>query len=270
MERAVFALLCAGTWLGGACCGRPSARPPEHPRSQPRQLARTARGEAPAARGQFPDPPPWFKATVTEARRRLTGNPNDPRARRDMALALYAAGRFTEAVPHFVAVVRTWPKSPHAHYYLGHTYMALERPKDARREFLSVLKLDREASRDPEVLCDIGQACKEAGRLAEAQGHFEQALRLDPLSYRAEHGLGSIAAARGRITVARRHFQRMLARCARSPRERAEGHAALGKLALESGDVDEARTEFAKALQLNPANSWALAGLRRLRELDPR
>jgi len=187
-----------------------------------------------------------------------------------MALALYATGRFTEALPHFVAVVGTWPKSPHAHYYLGHTYMALERPKDARHEFLTVLKLDREASRDPEVLCDMGQACKEAGSLGEAEGYFRRALRLDALSYRAWHGLGSIAAAQGRKTVARRHFEHMLAKCARSPRERAGAHAALGKLALESGDVDEARIEFTKALQLNPANSIALTGLRRLRETNAR
>lgn len=254
-----------------AGCRRPRTAPTPTPSVETRGPARTA---ARAADGldtrNLPPPPSWLKVTVTQARGEVRARPGDPVAHMNLGLALYADGQYAEAAREISEFLSLKPRVPQAHYYLGQCYMALRMPDDARVQFLTVINLDKDAAHDPEVLCDLGQACKEARRLSEAQGYFERALRLDPRSYHAEFGLGCIAAERGERSSARRHFERILAVCARSNRGRAQGHAAIGKLALESGNVQEARHEFAQALKLNPENELALAGLRRLRELDAR
>jgi tetratricopeptide (TPR) repeat protein len=101
---------------------------------------------------------------------------------------------------------------------------------------------------------NLGTALLEAGKVEDAIGHYEQALRLKP-DPAAEHhyNLGSALLKAGRINDAIRHFQQAL----RLKPGYGEAHNNLGDALLQAGNVEGAIGHLQWALDLKPDSALA-------------
>ena len=83
------------------------------------------------------------------------------------------------------------------------------------------------------------------GRIDEAIGHYEQAVKLRPDYAEAHYNLGLVLAGRGRIDEAAAQFQAVL----NTRPDHPEAHNNLGVLLAGQGHVDEAIAHFRKAVK---------------------
>jgi tetratricopeptide (TPR) repeat protein len=94
----------------------------------------------------------------------------------------------------------------------------------------------------------LGLALLEAGRLEDAVGEFEQALRLDPGFAQGHFDLGVAWGTAGNFPEAIRHYEQAL----RLQPRFAEAHSNLGAVLTRAGRIDEAIEHFERAIQINP------------------
>jgi tetratricopeptide (TPR) repeat protein len=95
---------------------------------------------------------------------------------------------------------------------------------------------------------NLGQSLDRLGRIQEATGHFEQALRLKPDSTEAHYSLANMLIQLGRVQEAIGHYQQALQ--TRSDYTRA--HYNLGNALMGQGRLQEAIGHYELALHLNP------------------
>ena len=69
-------------------------------------------------------------------RQALERQPGWPRARVQLAIALFLTNRFDEARGHLEDVIRANPDDADAHYQLGRLYMKMGKHEQARRQLL--------------------------------------------------------------------------------------------------------------------------------------
>lgn len=115
---------------------------------------------------------------------------------------------------------------------------------------------------------DRGHALRTAGRLAEAESAYREALRLDPALDAAHNNLGILLALKGQPDQAADEFRAALRL---APRD-ATVHLNLGTLLARSGRLDEAIAHFEEALRLQPGQPQAekaLVEARRRRQGTP-
>ncbi len=96
---------------------------------------------------------------------------------------------------------------------------------------------------------NLGTALLQAGKVEEAIGHYEQAVRLKPdPAAEQEYNLGSALLQAGRIDDAIGHFQRAL----QLKPDYGEAHNNLGDALLQAGQVEAAIGHLQEALRLKP------------------
>lgn len=147
---------------------------------------------------------------------------------------------------------------------------------------------------------NLGRVVQQAGRDAEAVGHYAEAVRRDPRNAQAHFNLGLARFRLGEVEAALpgfdaavalipefalAHLNRGLAlirlgradearaaleQAVRYPPPSAEAHFHLGVLYAEAGRLDEALARYSEALALRPgwAQAWSNRGLVRLRAND--
>jgi tetratricopeptide (TPR) repeat protein len=93
----------------------------------------------------------------------------------------------------------------------------------------------------------------QAGRLADAQTQFEEALRLDPRDAEVHSNLGVLLQAQGRLTDGMQHLRTAVQL---KPKNDAV-HYNLGNGLLSMGQTDAAMREFETAIAINPDNADA-------------
>jgi tetratricopeptide (TPR) repeat protein len=103
----------------------------------------------------------------------------------------------------------------------------------------------------------LGEMYRNARRLEEAEGHFREALRLDPEYMRANFGLAEVHDARGERDEAIAIFQEQV----RKGRNRLLALSILGEFYRRIGELDEARDQFEELLQESPDHMGALIRL---------
>jgi protein O-mannosyl-transferase len=94
----------------------------------------------------------------------------------------------------------------------------------------------------------LGNVLERQGRLDEAIGHYQQALRLKPYSADANNGLGVALAAQGLLDEAVKRFERAVGQ---EPGH-AEAHNNLGLTLARQGRLDPAISQLREALRLKP------------------
>jgi Flp pilus assembly protein TadD len=134
---------------------------------------------------------------------------------------------------------------------------------EAEAEFTEAVRLDPD---DPGYRAGLGRALAEAGRFAEAEAEFTEAVRLDPddPGYRA--GLGRALAEAGRFAEAEAEF----GEAARLDPANPAHPAGLGRAQAAQARFAEAETAFRQAARLDPANPAHLAGLGRAQAAQAR
>jgi serine/threonine-protein kinase len=103
----------------------------------------------------------------------------------------------------------------------------------------------------------LGLVLAAQGRFEEAIAAMEQARSLDPLSEYATYDLAWILILAGRWEQALRALEPAVARHPQA----SELHRAFGFCLLYTGRAQEARTEFARVLELNAGDRWATPNL---------
>jgi tetratricopeptide (TPR) repeat protein len=103
-------------------------------------------------------------------------------------------------------------------------------------------------------------------RLGEHEAALEHLARAQGSPLRSVNGFGPLVEALmalGRWEEAKREAERWLVESGDEPTNRASAHQALGMIALESGELDDAERHFQEALSANTPNA-ARAGLARV------
>ena len=101
--------------------------------------------------------------------------------------------------------------------------------------------------------CFLGNALAREGRLPEAIGHYEQALRLKPEFAEAHYNLGLALQQTGKIQEAISHFEQAL----RFRPDFVDPHFNLGIALLQSDRVQEAIAHLETSVRANPASAEA-------------
>jgi tetratricopeptide (TPR) repeat protein len=133
------------------------------------------------------------------------------------------------------------------------------------QDWPSAMKIvDREVARAPQDM-DVrawrARVLAWWGHLAEAEREYLEILKVSRTDPDNWAGLANVYLREGKITEA----LRAISSAAELDPKRADLHAARGRVLRAAGDRSEARQEFQKALNLDPASSQARAGLDSLR-----
>ena len=166
---------------------------------------------------------------------------------------LVALGTLTWRQGHIYRDVETlWrdtlmknPRSWVAHNNLGVVLVSLGRVPEAIGHYEQALRIEPGFA---ETYCNLGNVLLQEGKLSDAIGHYEQALRIKPNDPEAHYNLGNVLYQTGKREQALEHFQQAL----RTNPEYAEAHYNLGKALAQAGRVAEAIAHYEQALRINP------------------
>jgi tetratricopeptide (TPR) repeat protein len=132
-----------------------------------------------------------------------------------------------------------------AHNTQGVALAQLGKVQEAIGHYEQALRLNPDLA---EVHNNLGVALVRSGRLPEAIGHYEQALRLHPDFAEADNNLGSALASGGKLPEAMGHWEQAL----RLNPDFAEAHYNLGMALQRMGKVQEVIAHFEQALRSKP------------------
>jgi protein O-GlcNAc transferase len=202
----------------------------------------------------------------------------------DAGLALFAAGRYAEAVTliegitarfpqypfgwtmlgaansrmgqhaaaltHMRKAVELSPDNPDVHINLGCALRGMGLAKDAEACLLRALALKPDHA---EAHNELGLIYRGMGRHEEAEASFRRALAIKPDYAVAHNNLGVTLRASGRADEAEASLRNAL----QFEPDLADAHCNLGNVLRELGRMEEAYSCYRKALQLNPAYAEA-------------
>jgi tetratricopeptide (TPR) repeat protein len=150
--------------------------------------------------------------------------------------------RYAEAASEYREAIKLSPKSPDLHFRLGRALLlqghSPEALKQAAAEFKAELAVNPEDSASEFQLGQIAQA---RGNAADAQMHYEQALKLSPAFAEALVALGKLHTQQKKYEKA----IRLLARAAELQPKNEAAHYALLTAYRDSGQMDKAKAEKA-------------------------
>lgn len=124
-------------------------------------------------------------AAEREYRLALADDPNNLKARQNLALALVRQNRIDEAMAEIEAALEADPSSPAAHNTLAMLLTQVGRIEEAETHLLVALQTDPDAKR---VHFNLAQLRLRSNRPEEAIPHFDRAVDLDPRLGMARHG----------------------------------------------------------------------------------
>lgn len=178
-------------------------------------------------------------------------NGSVPRYHYNLALALIALGRTTEAVAGFRRAVELDPGYVDGWASLGNALAENGEPADARTAAERALALDPD---HVDAITLLGRLCAESSDSAAAIGHFRRAVELDPESSAAQNNLGGVLLREDDAPGAIGAFRRA---AALDPHA-AEPRVSLGHLLYLEERPEEAEEALRAALQIEDdnANAW--------------
>ncbi len=193
--------------------------------------AADSKDESLKARG--PMPPPWVL----------------PQCYKLIQQQLYEKAR--QLVAPVVANHPGWAK---AHFYLGLTYSKQHQHERARELFMRALKLDPSYHT---VRIHCGWSSYLLGRVGESRQMFESLLAVDPNYADAVFALGLLDFDDDNLPSARQHYLRAIELCqgSKDTRTEAKARARLADVHIRTGDLQAAKQELDRSIQLKPDNA---------------
>ncbi len=137
------------------------------------------------------------------------------------------------------------PANGRAHNNLGKAIFAAGRPADALGHYENAIHLQPTV---PEPYYNLGLALARLNRSAEAIGQYEAALRFQPNYPDAHTNLGNALLEKGRLDEAGEHYEAAIRLRPKSP----QAHSNLANVRLEQGRTAEAIRQGEEAVQLDP------------------
>jgi tol-pal system protein YbgF len=117
--------------------------------------------------------------------------PSGPKEEFDVALGYYKDKQYDNAEKGFAALVQKYPKgriAPDALYYLGETYYARGRQREAAEQFLKISTDYGSATRAPDAMLRLGQSLNALGAKEQACATFGEIGRKYPNAANAKSG----------------------------------------------------------------------------------
>jgi tetratricopeptide (TPR) repeat protein len=146
------------------------------------------------------------------------------------------------------------PNSWSAHWFLGYLLQDSGRLSEAIGHLEQALRINPGYA---EAHNTLGLVLLKQGKVQEAIGHYEQALRIKPDLAAAHYNLGIALRRRGRLQEAISHYEQAL----RLKADYAEAHYNLGNALLRAGKAQEAIGHYEQALRLKPDSAAAHCNL---------
>ncbi len=164
--------------------------------------------------------------------------------------AFFERGYYEQAEASFRSALRDDPSSAEAHYGLGSVYLKQEKLNEARDSFTSAVKLNGSYPGTlPNAWNNLGLIATREGRIDEAIGYFQEALKINPDYWIALENIGNAYRQQRRWDEARAALERAIAI---QPRD-AEVNYNLGMVFAQTDDTGRASEYLRKALQLGPS-----------------
>jgi tetratricopeptide (TPR) repeat protein len=170
--------------------------------------------------------------------------PNSDVANNMLAQALLNQGRIPEALEYAQRAVTVAP-SAETHRNLGIALTQAGRVQEAIGEFDLALRMKPDLA---DAHHNLALALLRLGRVPEAIGHWEQALRIEPNYAEAHCNLGVVLQRTGKLEDAIGHYEQAL----RVKPDYAEAHYNLGVALVRLGRAPEAIEQWQQALRINP------------------
>lgn len=171
----------------------------------------------------------------------------DPEALYQEGIERYNAGDFEEAVELLSRAARFRSNVPDYRYHLGLAYLKVGKPKEAAREIestLGMIGMKRETRvKEPMVLVQAAIAYLALGNLKAARERAELALRRDESSPNGHYVVGLVERDAGDDAKAMEHFAAAL----EIDRDHPEANVALAEWIEVRGQLDEARENLRHA-----------------------
>ena len=162
-----------------------------------------------------------------------------------LGAAFKQMGRSTDALPPLQRAVVLSPDDVHAHSNLGITLKALDRLPEAEASLRRALRIKPDYV---EAHYNLGNTLKDMGRLDEAEDSYRRALQIKPDFAEAHNNLGLILQDIGHIDEAEASYRRAL----RIKPDYTEAHSNLGNTLKALGRLGEAEASYRQALQIKP------------------
>ena len=170
----------------------------------------------------------------------------------------FQRGYFEQAVESFRLAFRDDPSSAEALYGIGSVYLKQEKTTEARDCFERAAKLTPGYPETrPNSFNNLGLLATREGRIEEAIGYFQEALRASPDHLVALENLGNAYRQQKRWDEARTTLERALTV---EPRDPAVNYS-LAMVYAQTGDTDHAYQYLRQALRLRPDYAEALNNL---------
>lgn len=183
-------------------------------------------------------------------------------ARFNLAMIQIQAGRVDDAIVELEAMIKTVSNIPASHYELGKLYQVKGRWDDAEKAYQAAIKLK---PGNPDAFSNLSIVLLQEKRLQEAVEACEQALKLDRDHVQAHANLGLILKALGdngqSEKIATRAKELALLKVIELEPENPGGHANLGILQVNNGQLDHAISSFKWAIELQSDHLQANEGL---------
>jgi protein O-mannosyl-transferase len=96
--------------------------------------------------------------------------------------------------------------------------------------------------------CNLGMALAQAGKIREAIGQYQQALRIEPACADAHYNLGVFLSQAGRVEEAIWHYEQVV----RLKPDDADAHNNLGLALQQVGKIEDAISHYEQALRIKP------------------
>ncbi len=178
--------------------------------------------------------------------------PDDQTIREHLALAMYYAGQYTDAVQLLTRMTQEerFIKRADLFIALGQCQLQLHRPRDARDSFESAAQLDASS---PIVWLDLAKAAMELKDLPRAELSLRKATSLEPGSFEARLMLGYLRLRQGKLQDAMTAFRE----ASTLDHNDTVSLCMVGYVFEKLGDSAQAIAWYAKALKVSPADDMA-------------
>lgn len=137
---------------------------------------------------------------------------------------------------------------------LGFAYIEAKRPAEAQEHFEAALRLN---PLDPYAAYGMGVIAGTAGNSARAFGYFQQALKIKPDYLDCLHGQGIVFEREGRLDEAAQSF----AAAVRVDPKSVDAHDALAGVLIKQGKLAQAVPHYGEVLRQRPEHTVALGNL---------
>ncbi len=172
--------------------------------------------------------------------------------------AFFERGYFDQAEQSFRVALREDPSSAEAHYGIGSVFLKQEKLNEARDSFSRAVKLSASyPETHPNAWNNLGLIATREGRIDEAIGYFQEALRVNPDYWIALENIGNAYREQKRWDEARAALERAIAIQPRDP----EVNYNLGMVFAQTDDTVRASEYLRKALEYRPVYPEALNNL---------